>query len=74
MAKPKSLEIGKAYRLYAPFSREPGEDVAVVTHIDPPKWNRQIRYAVLRSDRGDELGWYRPFLSRVHSEEPRSVN
>lgn len=73
MPKPKTLEVGRAYRLYAPFSRQPGDVIAVVSHIDPPKWNRQIRYAVLHDDRGDQLGWYRPFLTSVHSEEPRAL-
>ena len=73
--KPTELQAGKAYRLYEVFTSEPSDDVVLLTHVDPPKWNRQVQFVPLGGDvTKPRLWWYAPMMQRIHSEAPQAVN
>ncbi len=77
--KPKTVEVGKCYRLYR-FAgcqlqiREPGDVIVYVYAIEGTK-RRCVR---MRSVVGYELGYnaagYGSFLRMVHSEAPTAKN
>lgn len=73
--KPARLEVGNAYRLYAPFSQRPSDQIAVVTAIrQPTKNSRQVEFEVLHGRQMFRLDSYTEFLRKVHSEAPAALN
>lgn len=73
--KPKMLEVGKAYRLYRPFSQEPSEQIAVITCIrQMTKTSRQVEVEWLHPGPVWNMDNYTHFLARVHSEAPVTLN
>lgn len=73
--KPTELQAGKTYRLYELFSTAPSDEVVLLTEVDPPGWNRQVRYVALGGDVSKPLlWWYTPMMQRIHSEAPSAVN
>lgn len=70
--KPQSIAIGRAYRLYAPFSRkEPSEAVVLVTEIKhPTKTSRYVMAEWLVPGSANAGFGYSELMQRVHSEVP----
>lgn len=73
--KPAELIAGRTYRLYELFTTKPSDEIVLLTEVDPPKWNRQIKYVPLGGDmKKPQLWWYTPMMQRVHSEAPMALN
>ena len=74
--KPKAIEVGKCYRLFAFYGLgDPSEVVVYVYAIEGLK-QRRVRVRAVSADH--ELGWnaegYTSFLRMVHSEVPTAKN
>jgi hypothetical protein len=73
--KPSELIAGHAYRMYELSRPSPAMKSCFLTEVDPPKWNRQVKYVPLGGDMSKpQLWWYTPMMQRVHSEAPAAIN
>lgn len=74
--KPKSIQIGKCYRLFAWYGLGKPSDVVVYVYAIEGEKQRYVRVRAVSADH--ELGWnccgYTEFLSKVHSEAPTAMN
>lgn len=74
--KPKTIEVGKCYRLFAFYGLGDPSDVVVYVYAIEGEKQRQVRVRAVSADHN--LGWntegYTAFLRRVHSEAPTAKN
>jgi len=74
--KPKVIEVGKCYRLFAFYGLGDPSDVVVYVYAIEGTKQRRVRVRAVSSDH--ELGWnvasYSEFLRKVHSEAPTVKN
>lgn len=74
MAKPKTIEPGKAYRLRRHFGRGPSDDVVLVTEVvAASKTTKQVRFFVLGQSDNEHLDALSYFRRYVFSEEPQAI-
>lgn len=75
LRKPKTIEVGKCYRLSAWYGLGDPSDVILYVYAIEGDRRRIVR---CRAVSGHELGWnavgYTPLLRAVHSEVPTAIN
>lgn len=73
--KPKTIEVGKCYRINYPYGGGYVSESTVYVHAIEGKKQRCV---CLRTVAGPELGWnaasYSEFMRMVHSEAPTLMN
>ena len=74
--KPKTLDVGKVYRLKSVFShRTPGKDLVLLTGIQRLKWCTRITFEALNEGAATgNIFTYRDLMSRVYCEEPLAMH